>query len=86
MAAIQLRLVSIQLAKQNEATAALQSKLVTMAAIQSKLATVEKEKGHEVHNAVKEAKMIEHHHTKDLLCKERASRKKMKLKLDGAIL
>ena len=30
--------------------------------------------------------MNESHHTKDLLCKERVSRKKMKLKLDGAIL
>ena len=30
--------------------------------------------------------MIERRHTKDLLCKGRASRKKMKLKLDGAIL
>ena len=29
--------------------------------------------------------MLKHCHTKDLLYKERASRKKMKLKLDGAI-
>ena len=41
--------------KENGATAALQPKLAATAALQPKLAMVEKEKGHEVHNTVKEA-------------------------------
>ena len=53
---------------------------------QVKLAMVDKEKLYNVHNAVKEVKMVKRRRTKDLLDKEREIHKKMKLKLDGAIL
>ena len=53
---------------------------------QVKLAMVDKEKLYNVHNAVKEAKMVKRRRTKDLLDKEREIHKKMKLKLDGAII